>query len=65
LSLPSVKVGKCGEDLIGRTYVNCEGPAREANAETSEFAAVPPEMTTTFGDVGVGGVPEPRSMFGV
>ena len=48
--------------LIGRTYVNCEGPARDWNAETREFAAVPPEMTMTLGDIGVGGVLEPRSM---
>jgi len=50
---------------MGRTYVNCEGPARDWNAETSEFAAVPPEMTTTLGDVGVGGVLEARSIASV
>ena len=30
-----------------------EDPASDLNAETSEFAAVPPEITTTDGDGGL------------
>ena len=39
---------------MGRTYVSWEDPARDWNAETRELAAVPPEMTTTAGDVCTG-----------
>lgn len=41
---------------MGRTYVNWEDPARDWKAETREFAAVPPDITTTEGEIGVDGL---------
>jgi hypothetical protein len=41
---------------MGRTYVNWEDPARDWNALTREFAAVPPDITTTEGEIGVDGL---------
>lgn len=36
---------------MGSMYVNVDEPARAWNAETSELAAVPPEMTATETDL--------------